>query len=355
MKTYSHQLNRFNIRLSSLAVRGLVCAVLAYLLLTWQASAAFFSFSTGTPDGKIATLARVGTAAGIQTETADDFLLTENTAIYQATFTGLIPFGASVRQVEVEIYHVFPADSDTNRLITVPTRQNSPGDVEIDEATRDSADGSITFNAVVNSNSGNAANSVATNLHVAAGGEGAVTGQEVSIGLTFNPPIALPAGHYFFRPEVLLDNGDFLWLSAAKPIVDPGTPFLPDLQTWIRNDNLAPDWLRIGTDIVGGAAFNAVFALLGESDADLDGVGDSQDQCPNTPPGSIVDAHGCSIDQLAPCAGPASGGTWRNHGEYVSNVARAVGDFFDQGLLTEEEADAIVSAAAQSSCGFRSR
>jgi len=171
----------------------------------------------------------------------------------------------------------------------------------------------------------------------------------------FNPPIALPADHYFFRPEVLLSSGNFLWLSAPKPIVAPGTPFLPDLQSWIRNDALAPDWLRIGADIVGQGAFNAAFSLSGETDEDNDGVGDSLDQCPNTPAGSIVDANGCSIDQLAPCSGPASGGTWKNHGEYISTLARAVVEFLAQGLVSEAEADAIVSAAAQSSCGFRPR
>jgi hypothetical protein len=37
-------------------------------------------------------------------------------------------------------------------------------------------------------------------------------------------------------------------LTAPKPIVSPGTPFTLDLQSWIRNSNLNPDWLRIGTE-----------------------------------------------------------------------------------------------------------
>ena len=54
------------------------------------------------------------------------------------------------------------------------------------------------------------------------------------------------------------------WLSAPKPIVPPGTPFTPDLQTWIRNGNLDPDWLRVGTDIEGlGRTFDASFSLNG--------------------------------------------------------------------------------------------
>jgi PEP-CTERM motif len=41
-----------------------------------------------------------------------------------------------------------------------------------------------------------------------------------------------------------------------------------DLQAWIRNEDLAPDWLRAGTDIVGGTdapKFNASFSLNGDT------------------------------------------------------------------------------------------
>jgi hypothetical protein len=186
-------------------------------------------------------------------------------------------------------------------------------------------------------------------------GEGAVTGQEVTITVHFNPPISLPANHYFFRPEVLLNSGDFFWLSAPRPIVAPGTPFLGDLQSWIRNDALAPDWLRIGTDITGQGPFNAAFSLSGETDADGDGIADSLDQCPGTVGGSVVDANGCSIDQIAPCSGPASGGRWKNHGEYVSAVARAAGSFVVQGLISLDQAEALITQAAQSNCGFANK
>ena len=86
--------------------------------------------------------------------------------------------------------------------------------------------------------------------------------------LVFNTPIDLPADHYFFVPQVELSTGDFLWLSAPRPIVSPGTPFPPgftDLQSWIRNENLQPDWLRIGTDITHQGPFNAAFSLTGVS------------------------------------------------------------------------------------------
>jgi len=173
-------------------------------------------------------------------------------------------------------------------------------------------------------------NSVVTGINKSlmpfTGGEGPVTGTEVMITVTFNPPIALPADHYFFRPEVGLSSGNFLWLSAPKPIVAPGTPFVGDLQSWIRNDNLAPDWLRIGTDITHQGPFNASFSLSGET----------------------IEQR---IEELVPCSGPASGGTWKNHGQYVSRIAHVSQMFVNQGLISGRQKGQIVSAAARSNCG----
>ena len=70
-----------------------------------------------------------------------------------------------------------------------------------------------------------------------------------------------------------MSSGNFLWLSAPKPIVGGTGPFTGDLQAWIRNDGagaIGPDWLRIGTDIVGGVGgampptFNMTFSLIGQ-------------------------------------------------------------------------------------------
>jgi hypothetical protein len=350
------------VSLTALSSSKLTLAALALGLLTVQAWADPFAFSTGVPDGKIATLSRPFSPGNLQTETADDFVVTQAVVISEATFTGLLPLGAplgSVSRVEVEFYHVFPNDSDTNRTAAVPTRANSPSDVEIGSATRDSLDSSLSYGATLVNASFSVSNSVVNGINPAPAqftrGEGGVTGEEVLITVSFNPPIALPAGHYFFRPEVGLSSGDFLWLSAPKPIVAPGTPFTTgtDLQTWIRNDALAPDWLRIGTDITHQGPFNAAFSLSGETDEDGDGVPDSRDLCPGTPAGAIVDADGCSIDQIAPCSGPASGGTWKNHGQYVSSIAHAVDAFRAQGLISEEQAQEIIVQAAQSDCGHK--
>jgi len=336
----------------------LVSALLTTGLLAPPAFASSFSFSTGDPDGKIATLSRPASAAGIQTETADDFVVTQAVVITQATFTGLLPLGAllsTIQNVEIEFYHVFPKDSANPPSGNVPTRTNSPGDVEISAATRDGAAGTLSFTSTLLSAAFSVANTVVSGINKGTnhltGGEGPFSGEEVLITVTFNPPVALPAAHYFFRPEALLSSGDFLLLSAPKPIVPPGTPFMPDLQSWTRNDNLAPDWLRIGTDITGQGPFNAAFSLSGETDSDADGVPDSLDHCPNTPAGAIVNAQGCSIDQLVPCSGPRPGKSWKNHHQYVLAVANEVVEFLEEGLLTEEQANTIVSTAIKSNCG----
>lgn len=57
------------------------------------------------------------------------------------------------------------------------------------------------------------------------------------------------------------------------------------------------------------------------------------------------------IAQLVPCNGPRTGGKWKNHGAYVSAMSKATDALLAGGLITQEEQDAYVSAAAQSNCG----
>ena len=240
-----------------------------------------------TPSDLIGVATRPDTAQ-FEIEAGDDFFLGSQTRITGASFDGLLvplPSGAlpTISQVLIEIYRVFPADSNVARTSgpptfstpQVPTRVNSPSDVAFD--TRDSLGGGLTFMPIVLSASFTANNSVKPGgIHPmpgqTTGGNGPVTGQEVQINVTFLTPFDLPADHYFFVPQVLLSNGgDFFWLSASRPIAGAGTTPFPvgvtDLQAWTRDAALDPDWLRVGTDIVGGGAtaptFNTAFALDG--------------------------------------------------------------------------------------------
>ena len=226
--------------------------------------------STGSPDGLIAMASRPESAGKLEIEAADDFVLTGATNVTSGSFVGLLPTGASlssISEVVVEIYRVFPNDSTFPPSGNVLTRVNSPSDVAFD--SRDSSTGGLTFSPAVVQSTFTANNSVLNGINKApnqfTGGEGAVTGEEVSFNVTFTTPFDLPADHYFFVPQVLLTDGDFFWLSAPKPIVS-GTPFPPgftDLQTWIRNGDLDPDWSRVGTDITHQGPFNGAFTLSG--------------------------------------------------------------------------------------------
>jgi hypothetical protein len=245
-----------------------------------------FFFSTGVPDGKIATITEPANAhnSQVEYESGDDFVLTSETKISHASFTGLLTGGArprDLKNVVVEIYRVFPLDSNVGRTSgpptfstpNVPTRVNSPSDVAF--MSVDSGQHQLNFQTRVRSQNFTAQASVssADKISLKSGGNGPVTGKEVEFDISFgNHPLDLPAGHYFFVPQVGLARkapagAHFLWLSAPKPIVSPGTPFpagTNDLQSWMRDDPpLAPDWLRIGTDIIGGTTFNATFELSG--------------------------------------------------------------------------------------------
>ena len=223
--------------------------------------------NTGNPDGLMATASQPSSAGKLEIESADDFILSQNTAITGGTFIGLLPTGAalsSVLGVTIEFYRVFPLDSTNPPNGAVLTRVNSPSDVAFD--SRSSSSSNLSFTTAVLNSSFTAANSVVNGINPLpnqfTGGEGAVTGQEVQFTFSINPDL-LAADHYFFVPQVQLSDGTFLWLSAPKPIVAPGQPFMPDLQTWIRDSNLDPNWSRVGTDITHQGPFNAAFSLEG--------------------------------------------------------------------------------------------
>jgi hypothetical protein len=109
-----------------------VIATVGALLLTNAAAAgaASFTFSSGNPDGKMAMASRPDSSGKPEIEAADDFVLSAQTTITHATFTGLLPRSGSVQGLDVEIYRVFALDSNTSRTPRVPTRTNSPSDVD---------------------------------------------------------------------------------------------------------------------------------------------------------------------------------------------------------------------------------
>jgi hypothetical protein len=111
-------------------------------------------------------------------------------------------------EVVVEIYRVFPALSDVNRTSgpptfstsQVPTRVNSPSDVEHDG--RATSSGDLTFTTKVPGNTFTALNSVQPNgIHPTpnqtTSGNGPVTGQEVEFYVNFSKSFDFSPDHYF--------------------------------------------------------------------------------------------------------------------------------------------------------------
>lgn len=262
--------------------RALASVLIFSACIVWPFSAARAAttlYDNLTPNNSLAIATRTDTGVPFEIEAADDFVVTTQSLVKSAIFTGLIvPSQAgspSVSQVAVEIYRVFPQDSDVNRTSgaptfstsSVPTRVNSPSDVAF--TSRDSAAGQLSFTSSVLAPAFTALNSIQPGgIHPLPNqttfGNGPITGQEVQFSVMLATPFNLPAGHYFFVPQVALTNdGTFYWLSASRPISGAGTtPLSPDLQVWTRDANLDPDWLRAGTDVVdSGSTFNTAFAL----------------------------------------------------------------------------------------------
>lgn len=64
--------------------KGLIIGCIATIsvaILIAMPAADSFTFSTGNPDGLIATLSRVASAGKLETEMADDFVTTQGTVI----------------------------------------------------------------------------------------------------------------------------------------------------------------------------------------------------------------------------------------------------------------------------------
>ena len=156
-----------------------------------------FLFSTGDVTGLMASATRPDTGGVFEIESADDFVLGSQTQINSATFTGLLVGSTPlIGQAAVEIYRVFPFDSDINRTSgaptfstsQVPTRVNSSSDVAFDG--RDSTSGSLSFTTTTLAAAFTALNSVQPGgiTPLPAGpttdGDGAVTGTEVQFNVT---------------------------------------------------------------------------------------------------------------------------------------------------------------------------
>ncbi len=102
--------------------------VVAVGLLALPGAASAFHFSTGNPDGKMASGSRPPDSGKIEIESADDFILTDVTHIDHATFTGLVPAGGVA---------TVAATGNSPRTLPASTHRSMP--VRVIMSPRDSA------------------------------------------------------------------------------------------------------------------------------------------------------------------------------------------------------------------------
>jgi hypothetical protein len=231
---------------------------LSVLFVALGATHAATLFDTGAPDGSVAAQsgARLGfTYTGFST--ADDFILLNDSFVSGGTFTGLItpPIAfTDIVNVTIGIYSVSPTDAFGNP-------NPSPGGLL---ATRASASGQITYTRE-SSDVDTATRTVPTATRPIPFFGGGLT-----IDFAFPDPILLPAGHYFFSPQVVVTNvvpgppepGSFYWLSAPWPVGDPATDYSASFRG--NGDIGPPFWIPLSYALQDGP-YNTSFSLRGEA------------------------------------------------------------------------------------------
>jgi hypothetical protein len=99
-------------------------------------------------------------------------------------------------------------------------------------------------------------------------------------------------------------------------------------------------------DYPAGELRGQICPLTPDGDCDNDGIPNSRDDCPSTPPGAAVDATGCGIDELVPCYGP-----WKDEKEYLRAFRETAMRFWKEGRITVAQRNALTRQVDGSDCG----
>ena len=106
--------------------------------------------------------------------------------------------------------------------------------------------------------------------------------------------------------------------------------------------------LALAACLAAALSVCSIPAHAGVIDSDGDGVPDNLDQCPDTPPGDLVDANGCSF---CPCDQQADGSDWTNHTQYVLCLSTASRNLTHEHKMTSRGRKALLKVARAASCG----
>ena len=102
-----------------------------------------------------------------------------------------------------------------------------------------------------------------------------------------------------------------------------------------------PDQADADSDLIGDVC---------DADSDGDGVTDVDDTCLGTPAGTPVLDNGCGVDQICPCHG-----RWKNHGAYEKCINQTVKDLRKAQLISASQARALRHASGNNDCGKTGR
>ncbi len=185
-----------------------------------------------------------------------------------------------------------------------------------------------------------------------------VTGNTLTYSVRLPFPNLSPTGGGIYGPARSGTTGDaiLIWTNCCMVPGIPGSTFRGGWE-YAGSNTLTPeqlDQLKAGLWYVNikSASFPAgelrgqLCATAPDADSDGDGIPNQDDLCPDTPPGAVVDATGCSIQELVPCDAP-----WTSHEEYVQAVTEMAATFLNEGRINSADKDSIVQQAQMSNCG----
>jgi hypothetical protein len=189
-------------------------------------------------------------------------------------------------------------------------------------------------------------------------GQGTFTldGSDLSYWVALPIPTFSPTDAGIYGPAMPVANGDLIldWptYSISVPLGGGGGALIYAGGFMVTPAQITQLQAGLWYVNIKSAAFPSgeirgqICPLSPQCDCDSDGVPNAEDLCPDTPPGVVVDADGCSIAQLVPCNGP-----WTNHREYVQAVKAEAFRFWKEGRITQAERRAIDTETEQSNCG----
>ena len=256
-----------------LAMLGSLPAMPAAALLP-----AVYSFSTGDPDGRIATASRPGRPPENSRSRSATISFSPTTSITSATFTGLVPAVASASECRrrdlprisqgfgcrqhQRVANVLDAASADARQFALRHRIRGARRCDRRPELHDrSAEPQLHREQLGATRAASIPNRHRHRRRRSGHGRGS------GVHANLYHPLPPPGRPLFLRASGPAGRRRFLLAVGAETDPSRPGPFRPaklDADD-ISPDNLEPDWLRVGTDIVGAGAFNAAFSLTGST------------------------------------------------------------------------------------------